>query len=367
MAEPLKYVYNEKFISDLAKAIRSNDKSFDINGFTKDVFDNSWSKLELKDRMRHIALMIDHHLNYEYEQNVNILKSTLELLITNDKKDGFKYMLFPDYIEVFGLEYYDISIQAFEEITQFTSCEFAVRPFILKYKSKMIDQMKKWSTHSHYNVRRLATEGCRPRLPWAMGLPSLKKDPNPILSILDNLKQDNSETVRRSVANNINDISKDNPQIALAMISKWKGLSHETDKLVKHASRTLLKQGNQTAMQLFGFGNTKNIAINNFNIINHHIKIGDYLEFNFDIQNTSNLPSLIRLEYNIYYQKANGTLSNKVYKISEKSYPKNTTITVNRRQHFKIISTRKLHTGLHQLSIIVNGKEFEKVDFHLNK
>ncbi len=136
--------------------------------------------------------------------------------------------------------------------------------------------MLKWSTHKSRHVRRLATEGSRPRLPWAMALPKLKKDPTPILPILENLKQDSCEIVRRSVANNLNDISKDNPQIAIAIAKKWKNISPETDAIIKHSLRTLLKAAHPEVLKYYQL-DAKNISVERFLIKNKKVKIGDYL------------------------------------------------------------------------------------------
>ena len=134
-------------------------------------------------------------------------------------------------------------MKAIEFITQFITCEFAVRPFLLKYGDKMMNQMRAWSLHKSHKVRRLASEGSRPRLPWAMAIPALKKNPMPVLTILENLKNDPSESVRRSVANNLNDISKDRPGMVLKIANAWKGQNKETDAIVRHGCRTLLKHG----------------------------------------------------------------------------------------------------------------------------
>ncbi len=134
-------------------------------------------------------------------------------------------MVFTEYVENFGLEHYDISMSAMEFITQFISCEYAIRPFIIRYPGKAMKQMLQWSKHESLHVRRFSSEGCRPRLPWAMALPALKKDPTLILPILENLKDDSSEFVRKSVANNLNDIAKDNPDTVLGIVKRWQGNS----------------------------------------------------------------------------------------------------------------------------------------------
>ncbi len=368
MAELLKNVYNQQFFDEFTRAIKQVLLDFDKTSFLNSIYDDEWEQRELKQRMRHIVLVLKPYLPKGYDKLIKtVLKIIQQLQKNGINEASFEWMFLPEFVELYGLDDgdYNISINAFENITQFTSCEFAVRPFIIKYPKEMLSQMLLWSKHKHAMVRRLSSEGCRPRLPWAMALPALKEDPTSIIPILENLKTDDSESVRRSVANNLNDISKDNPNTAIKLIKKWKGKTKETDWLVKHASRTLLKQGNAEMMELFGFGSLENIQIDNFQILTPKIKIGESLQFTFELKNTGNSNSKIRLEYGLYYQKANSSLSRKVFTISEKEYAANSTTTIHRKQPFKIITTRKLHLGVHQVSLIINGKEFEKVDFEL--
>lgn len=318
--------------------------------------------------MRHITHTLKKHFSDDFNKNAETILNLIPVLENNRfKPENLEFIFFPDFIEVYGTNNYDTSVKAFETITQFVSCEFAVRPFIINNQKEMLNQMFDWSNHKHPMVRRFATEGCRPRLPWAMAIPSLKENPEPIISILENLKNDVSESVRRSVANNLNDISKDNPKTVIDLVKKWKGVTKETDSLTKHACRTLLKQGDLELMELFGFGAIDKIKINDFKILTEFVKIGGVLEFSFNIVNTSNKASKIRLEYGLYYQKANGSLSKKVFKISEKYYLEKSTTKINRKQSFRIITTRKFHFGKHQVSIIINGTEFEKMDFELTE
>lgn len=366
MAELFKNIYNQNFFDIFTETLIQIKSDFDKKSFLKCIYDNEWENRELKQRMRHISIVLKNHLSENFDKNSDVILRLIPQLEKNGiKEHNIEFMFLPDFIELYGLGNYDKSIKAFEQITQFTSCEFAVRPFIIKYEVKMIKQMHLWSNHKHPMVRRLATEGCRPRLPWAMAIPSLKNNPVPIIPILERLKNDKSESVRRSVANNLNDISKDNPNTVIKIVKDWQGKTKETDWLIKHACRTLLKQGNLEILKLFGFGPVEKININNFKILTPKVKIGTFLEFIFELENTSSITSKIRLEYGLYYQKANGTLSKKVFKISEKEYSKNSTTLIKRKQSFKVITTRKFHIGQHQLSIIINGKEFNKIDFEL--
>jgi len=366
MAELFKNIYNEKFCSEFTNTLLKVAPGFNSNSFSKSIFNSEWEQLELKQRMRHITHTLNNYLPGSFQNQVVILLKTIqELQRIGRRETSIEFMFLPDFIEVYGIENYTTSISAFEVITQFTSCEFAVRPFIIKYPDQMIDQMKTWSKHKQATVRRLSTEGCRPRLPWAMAIPFLKKDPTSILPILEHLKNDVSESVRRSVANNLNDIAKDNPEIVFTLAKKWKGESTEVDWLVKHACRTLLKQGGSEVMLLFGFGSVTEIDVLNFEIITPIVGIGGSLGFTFQLKNNANKELKLRLEYGLYYQKANGSLAKKVFKISEKMYSKNSLTTVNRKQSFKIITTRKFHIGKHQVSIIINGQEFPMLDFKL--
>ncbi len=366
MAELFKNIYNAEFFSGFTRVLHDTVPGFDKTGFLAQIYDADWDSRELKQRMRHISTVLNNHLPGGYRSQVGtILQIITRLQNDGYKEDSIEYMFLPDFLEVYGLEDFDVAVGAFGEITKFTSCEFAVRPFILKYETQMVAQMLTWANHAHPSVRRLASEGSRPRLPWAMAIPSFKKDPAPILPILRALKNDVSETVRRSVANNLNDISKDNPDIVMALVKNWQGASAETDRMLKHASRSLLKQGGAEIMTLFGFGSVRNINIREFHILTPNVKIGEVLEFSFTLVNTSTVKSKLRLEYGLYYLKANGSLAKKVFKISEKDYEGRSTTMIRRKQSFKLITTRKFYPGKHQVSVIVNGTEFEVLDFYL--
>ncbi|CAM1362993.1 DNA alkylation repair protein [Tenacibaculum xiamenense] len=368
MAELFKNIYNQKFINEFSEIVTKVSLNFNKQSFIDSIFNQDWDDMELKQRMRHISVTLNNHLSKNFKDDINTIVKIINHLEKHDiRETSIEYMFFPDYIEVFGIDHYDVSIKAIERVTQFTSCEFAVRPFIIKYKDQMIPQLLSWASHKHHMVRRLATEGCRPRLPWAMALPFLKENPIPILPILEKLKSDVSETVRRSVANNLNDIAKDNPEIVIDIAKRWIGKSKELDWVVKHGCRTLLKQGEPQVLQLFGFGSVEHIEIQKFKITTPLVKIGEALEFSFLLNNNSQTSAKLRLEYGLYYQKANGSLSRKVFKISEKEYEANSSTSITRKQSFKIITTRKFHVGLHQVSIIINGNEFEKHDFQLVK
>ena len=359
--------FNENFIKEFSEIFINIHPSFDKKIFIKQVLDKDWEDRELKERMRHISLMLHKHLPKEFKKAAKLLKNlTSYLLKEKPVKDlSFEYMFLPDYIEIFGQEDVDSSINAIEKITQYTSAEFAVRPFIQNHPKKMMAQMQKWTDHKNKWVRRLATEGCRPRLPWGMALGDFKKDPKPVIKILEKLKNDPAETVRRSVANNLNDVSKDHPELALKLGKKWFGKDENVDWVVKHGLRTLLKQGNVDAMLLFGFADPADIIISDLKMEPQQIKIGDGGTFSFHLNIKSKKDVKLRLEYFIYFVKSNGKLSKKIFQIKEKIQAAGLQEFINKKQHFKNLTTRKHYVGEHKLSIVVNGVEKAFTTFEL--
>ncbi len=353
----LKDLYSPRFYNQLSGELKAVYPSFNKPAFIKQIFTDDFSTKELKARMRHTSEVLHDFMPADFKQSVGIL---LQLISYLKKKGygggGLEHMFIPDYIEVYGMDHFEISMEAFEIVTQFVSCEFAVRPFFIRYGEKMVHQMKVWSRHKSDQVRRLSSEGSRPRLPWAMAIPVVKKDPSPILPILEHLKNDPSEFVRRSVANNINDIAKDHPDIVLKLAREWKGVSKETDAIIKHGSRTLLKKGHAEILSHFGL-KRKNILVSDFKIETPVVKMGGQVSFSFSISNKDKKEQTVRLEYGLYYNKSNNQLARKVFKISEKKYRPGGMVKVNRKQSFRKITTRTFYPGKHQLSVIVNGEE----------
>ncbi len=353
----LKDLYSPAFYKSLTNALSAVMPSFNKQRFTSQIFTDDFSDKELKARMRHTTQVLHAFMPSDLKKAVAIIEKLIQQLKKSGTgEDGLAYIFLPDYIELYGIDDLDTSIHAFESITQFVSCEFAVRPFIIRYGSKMLNQMKAWSLHENEKVRRLASEGSRPRLPWAMAIPELKKDPSPLFPILENLKNDPSDDVRRSVANNLNDIAKDHPDLIIALAGKWKGISIETDAIIKHGSRGLLKKGHTEILNHYGL-KSKNIAVTGLKIETPVVKIGDHLAFSFIMTNLDRKKQKIRLEYGLYYNKSNGKLARKVFKISEKLYEPGEKVKVSRKQSFKKITTRVFYPGKHQLSVIVNGEE----------
>ncbi len=358
--------FKANFFDELSAALGEVLPSFNKKKFINTILNKEWENKELKQRTRQVTVALKDVLPDDFPKAAKVLISIAnELKRTVTKDVSFGYICLAEYIELYGVEHFKESVAAMEQVTQFMSCEFAVRPFIIKYKERMMKQMLKWSQHKNAKVRRLASEGCRPRLPWGIALTDFKNDPTLILPILECLKADDDVWVRKSVANNLNDISKDNPDIAKDVFKKWIGDNKDTDWVVKHAARTLLKKGDKEVMALFGFKEDKTIKFLDYRIDTPKVKNGKELQFSFTIHNNSKQKKVIRLEYCMYYLKANGTHTKKVFKISEREYVPQERYDVVRKQSFKPITTRKYYLGEHKVSVIINGIEQEVKSFEL--
>ncbi len=364
MDTALKNMFNEQSVAALADAIQKEYAAFDREAFLALVFDDMWEARELKARMRHITTVLHDYVPADYRASLEVLRGALPRL----GDYGFEKMVFPDYVEVYGLDDWEASIAALEEFTQHVSAEFAVRPFIARNQAITMEEMLAWAQHEHEGVRRLASEGCRPRLPWAMALPALKADPSPILPILEQLRRDESESVRRSVANNLNDISKDNPGVVIAVLRRWQ--ADDTDDvraITRHALRTLLKQGDADALALMGFASDPAIAVYNVSVEPDAVSMGGDVTFSFDIESLADEPQNLMIDFVVHFMKANGKLSPKVFKLSKKTLQSGQVLHSEKKVSFAPITTRKTYPGEHAIQPKINGRLFERVGFLLSQ
>jgi 3-methyladenine DNA glycosylase AlkC len=359
MAEKLKNLFfTPESLNNLVVAIKRQYPEFEEKKFLNLIHSEEWNNMELKEKMRHTATCLRQSLPNEY------LEALIILVKAAPEVKGFEAMSLPDFVEQYGMDHWEESLNALGHFTRYSSSEFAIRPFLDQKPEVVMHFMNHWAEDKHENVRRFASEGCRPRLPWAMVLPKFIIDPQPVIEILEKLKDDQSEFVRRSVANNLNDISKDNPEIALDVAQRWFGRSERTDWIVKHAMRTLLKQGNEKALRLFGFGDPGKLEIKNLQADKTAIKIGDSMNFSFDLINKEKEDKKVRLEYEIEFVKASGKRSGKIFQIIEKNIEPGSH-TFKRKHSFADMTTRKHYPGKHKISIVVNGIKKAGIEFIL--
>lgn len=361
MADLLKDVYNQTYLNHVASTAYDCYPDFQKMAFVNAVFNDDWVNKELKARTIHIATQLNSFIELDYLQTLAVI---CEIAPHFTSYEG---MFIPAFVEKFGLHEFTSSIDALSYITQFSSAEFAVRPFIEQYPEQMHKVLLTWSASDNQHIRRLASEGSRPRLPWAMALPKFKKDPRYLLPILDALKNDNSEYVRRSVANNLNDIAKDHPQIVVEIAQRWLAESKiiETKRLVKHACRSLLKQADPGALSLFGFLPPENIKVIDFKA-DKFVEFGGVFNFSCNLVQQQSLPlNKLRIEFAIDFMKKNGQQARKIFQLSEAIIKEDNKL-INKSFNFKKISTRQYYSGKHSVAILINGVQLFNRDFMLS-
>ncbi|MFF2909807.1 DNA alkylation repair protein [Paenibacillus sp. NPDC057934] len=357
MAEPLKAMYNKEFLSSFGVKVQRAYSSFDTEGFIALAMTEPWEELELKTRMRRITKSLGEYLPKRYEEALRVLYEIDKDCV------GFPYLIFPDFVEVHGQapEHWELSMAALERFTSKSSAEFAVRPFLLREPERMMAQMLIWSRDENEHVRRLASEGCRPRLPWGQALPMFKRDPAPVLPVLEELKADPSLYVRKSVANNLNDIAKDHPALVLEIAQRWKGRHPDTDWIVRHACRSLIRKADPGVMALFGYAESEDSAPlvvgASLSAAAEVLKIGESGELTYELRVREGESVRIRIEYGIDFVKASGKTSRKLFLLSDKTVPGGTRLAGTRTHRWADLTTRRHYPGEHLITLLVNGRE----------
>jgi len=366
--EPLKYIYSETFISQLTNALAKAHPKLDKQQFQKSVFASPWKDLELKERMSRISETIIGFLPKDLDLMFPILNDTINHLRKDGVQDfNFAHMYFPEVIQKAGISEFSKSMKALEFITVFASGEFAIRIFYAHHHKDTNKQMLAWTKHKDPRVRRLASEGSRPLLPWGLGVPDFKKNPGQNLPILENLWNDKDEVVRRSVANHLNDISKLDPDMAWNFCKNKFGKSPELDKSLKHALRTLLKKGHKQSLTHFSYDTEWSPAKVSLRLVKDSVRIGEKLEFHVGFDYKEKKTRKIRMEYFIEFVLAKGKTGKKIFQLGEKILNPGDRLELIKKHNFALITTRTYYHGKHKLILVINGKEVKEEVFLLAK
>jgi 3-methyladenine DNA glycosylase AlkC len=258
---------------------------------------------------------------------------------------------------------FDEGLQLVADLTSRLTGEFALRTFLAADLDRTLATALRWTTSPDEHVRRLASEGTRPRLPWAKRVPAIIDDPQSTVPILDALHRDPSDYVRRSVANHLNDISRSDPALAVAVATRW--LTTETAPLIRHALRTLVKAADPGALALLGFPPPAALTVLGPTLGNANVRVGEELPFEFTLTNDGDADVRLAVDYVVHHRKANGSLTPKVFKLTTRTLAAGESVTINRRHSFRLISTRVYHPGEHAVELQVNGRTFGRTSFTL--
>jgi 3-methyladenine DNA glycosylase AlkC len=318
------------------------------------------AELSIMERVRHIADALRRALPDDYAKAVKIVRAMGPKLA-----GGFQAVAVAEFIGRHGLDDFERSTEALADLTRFGTSEFAVRPFLGRYPDRMLGLMTDWSSRDDEHVRRLASEGSRPRLPWAARVPTLSADPTRAAAILDNLKADPSDYVRRSVANHLNDITKDRPDWVLDLLEGWPLDDKRTAGIARHALRSLIKKGDRRALALIGATGEAEISVDAFSVRPASIRLGDSILLAARLTSTVATDQRLVIDYRIHYARKGATPSAKVFKFKTFTLPGGATIELNRRQPIRDFSTRRHHAGLHTVELLANGKIVASAEFDL--
>jgi 3-methyladenine DNA glycosylase AlkC len=314
----------------------------------------------LLQRLRRTSEAIHASLPDNYRASLAILKKLAPRFDHN-----FVTLVLPDFVSLYGHDDFDVSMEALAFFTRFGSAEFAIREFLKRDLKRTLAVMERWSRDENEHVRRLASEGCRPRLPWSFRLEKLVADPAPVAPILENLRADPSLYVRKSVANHLNDITKDHPDWTLATLRRWTTTDPHTAWIAKRALRTLIKAGHPEALALFGVKSSAAVRLENLRLSATAIRLGDRLAFSFNLVSTSNRSQRIIADYAIHYVKKSGATARKVFKLAELDLPAKGHATLAKTQRFQNFTTRTHYAGKHRLELLINGRSCAETDFDL--
>jgi 3-methyladenine DNA glycosylase AlkC len=362
MAEPLKNNFGPRVPRAIARQIKTAWPDFRDRKFLADVL-TGFDGLELMDRGREIARALARHLPEDYPLALDILMRSVGEHRPGDGPAGsmasFFYLPHTHFVAEFGIGHFELSMAAQHKLTQLFTAEFSIRPFLMRYERESLALLREWTADPSEHVRRLVSEGTRPRLPWGQRLPSFQKNPAPVIALLELLKDDSEIYVRRSVANNLNDIGKDNPDTLLHVARRWmKGASAERQSLVRHSLRSLVKEGNADALAILGFGGKAAVRVENVRFAPKRVKRGGKVAITFTLRSTSKQSQRLIVDLRVNFVKANGSSSPKIFRLKAIDLAPRETATFRKTVSLADLTTRKHYPGLHEVAAQVNGRVF---------
>lgn len=368
MAAALKEQYGEAIPQNIASMLKKAYHAFDTTAFVDGCL-RGYQQLELTARARHISAQMRIYLPEDFAQSCDIITQSLPEPLANTNEFGmgpFIYLPHVFYAAEYGLNDFENAMRLQYELTQRFTAEFSIRAFIQAHPDKTLERLNQWCTDPSPHVRRLVSEGTRTRLPWASRLPEFQQDPTPVFALLEKLKDDESLYVRRSVANNLNDIYKDNPLAVKERAKTWlQGADKNRRWLINHALRSAVKAGDKQALEILGFNKPENVDIGKSEIKPSTPRLGEAVEIGCTITNCQQHAQPLMIDAKVYFVKANGQTSAKVFKLKKVELSANQTVTIRKKIALKQLTTRMHYPGKHDVSVILNGIEHSIGHFDL--
>lgn len=355
----LKEIFDRARLRKFADDMASIKGGFDRERFMA-IAARNLDGLGIMQRMRQVAEAFDATLPADFETAVGLVRELAPRV-----QHGFASIALCEFVLIRGRGHFDAALAALAALTRYGSAEFAIRPFLQDDLARGLQTMRRWADDENEHVRRLASEGARPRLPWSFHIRALVADPSPALPILDALKADPSLYVRKSVANHLNDIGKDHPALLVETVSGWDRSDARTAWIAKHALRTLIKSGDAGALAVIGAGEAAKAEVTRFVVAPAEMKLGERLAISASITSTATGPQRVVADYAIHYVKKSGRPSRKVFKLKVLELAPGQTADLSISQILKDFTTRTHHPGQHKVELMLNGAVVAEGGFDL--
>jgi 3-methyladenine DNA glycosylase AlkC len=370
--EPFKNLLNPALVKAAARDLQGAWPAFDKAAFVRRA-NRGLEALELKARAMQIADALEATLPQRFDEACAAIEAALAPAHepneeSAQEESGLRgWIVWPlgEFVARRGVSEPERALLALHALTQRFSAEFAIRPLIQAHPALVFAHLQRWTSDASAHVRRLASEGSRPRLPWGMRLHALVADPSPALPLLRALQDDSSDYVRRSVANHLNDIAKDHPDLVAAWVREHlPGASRERRALLKHASRTLIKAGHGETMALWGAA-APLIGRAKLTLSPKRIAVGDSVALRLTVRSASAQPQALLVDYAVHHVKAQGGSSAKVFKGWILTLAPGESRTLEKSHSVRAITTRRYHAGQHIVDVRINGQVVTDAAFSL--
>lgn len=361
MPASLKTFFSRSLVRRLAADVVRVHPGFPEQSFVKAAC-SGLDRLELLDRGRHISRALGAHLPPAYPQAMAVLLRSLGPEHATDELVGvgmapFFYLPHVVFVAERGLEHFDLSMRAQYELTKRFSAEASIRPFIARYPERTLAVLRKWTRDENAHVRRLVSEGTRLRLPWAARVSWLDENPERVVELLELLKDDASTLVRRSVANNLNDLGKVRPDLLIRTCAAWlEGASPERRALVEHALRSAVKRGHADALYLLGYGEGASVSLESVRFDPPRVAIGGRVSMSFALRSTSREAQDLLVDVAVHFVKARGDTAAKVFKVRRIVLPPRGRAELQATFSLAVHTTRVPRPGTHAVDVILNGQ-----------
>jgi 3-methyladenine DNA glycosylase AlkC len=345
---------------------------FPVRSFTNDAC-RGLGALELLDRGRHIANALGTHLPPSYPEAIGILLRSLGPEHASDELIGvgmapFFYLPHTLFVAERGLDHFELSMQAQYELTKRFSAEGSIRPYIARDPERTFVFLQTWAADKNPHVRRLVSEGTRLRLPWAARVAWLDQNPERVLALLELLRDDDSTMVRRSVANNLNDLGKVRPDLLIRTAGAWlDDASPERRILVEHALRSAVKRGDADALRLLGYGQTPRVSLESVTFTPRRVQIGGRVAMAFGLKSRSTRQQQLLIDVAVHFVKARGVAAPKVFKLGRIALGPREQVDLKTTFSLAVHTTRVPRPGRHAVDVVVNGRAIRAGSFEVSQ